>query len=137
MGFALEENESFPVAIRRIAVEQIDLALHHLRHPSSDINESIHATRQSLKRIRSMLALAREELGNKAFKNEWACYRSVGRLLAVGRDAAVAVDTLEGVARHFSGELGANAFASERRFLVERRDALLNTMIGREGVLQE
>jgi hypothetical protein len=135
MGFALEENESFAVAIRRIAVEQIDMALDRLEHASGDVSESVHATRQSLKRIRALLALARGELGNKVFKNEWNCYRNVAGLLAGGRDAAAAVDILETLIRRFPCELAPDAFGSERRFLAERRDTLIRVMIEGDGVL--
>ena len=46
-----------------------------LPHASADFNESIHATRQSLKRIRALLALVRDELGDKVFEHERDCYR--------------------------------------------------------------
>jgi hypothetical protein len=137
MGFALEENEPIPVAVTRMAVEQIDLALGHLRGPSEDIHKSIHATRQSLKRIRALLALARDELSNKVFVREWACYRDIGRLLAGGRDAAVVVETLDALVRHFSSELAADAFASTRRFLADRRDARVRILIEEEGALKK
>ena len=137
MSFTFQEHEPVAAAIKRMAVEQIDLALHHLSDASGDINESVHATRQSLKRIRALLALARDELGGKVFAREWDCYRSVGRLLASGRDAAAAVDTFDALIGNFSCELAPDAFAAERRFLTERRETLLNTMIEEEGALQK
>ena len=135
MSFALEENEPFPAAVTRIATEQIDLALFHLCAPYEDVNKSVHATRQSLKRIRALLALARDELGDKVFEREWACYRNTARLLANGRDAAVVVETFDALVQHFSSELALGAFASERRLLVDRRDAQLRIMIEEDGAL--
>src|SRR5689334_458084 len=137
MSFTFQEHESVATAIKRMAVGQIDLALDYLGDVSGDINESIHATRQSLKRIRALLALARDELGGKVFAREWDCYRSAGRLLAGGRDAAAAVATFDALTRNFSCELAPDAFAAERRFLTERRETLLKTMIEEESALQK
>lgn len=136
MSFALEENEELYLAVRRIAVEQIDLALHHLRNAGEDLNNSIHATRQSLKRLRSLVALVCPELAKRTFKREWACYRSAGRLLAGGRDAAVVVQTFDALISRFSSELTPEAFASERCFLIERRDARLKQMV-EEGAIEK
>lgn len=137
MSFTFAEKESAAAAIKRMAVEQVDLTLHHLGDASGDIDESVHATRQSLKRICALLALARDELGGKVFAREWGCYRSAGRLLARGRDAAAAVDTFDALICRFSCELAPDAFAAQRRFLSERRERLLETMIEEEGALQK
>lgn len=125
MSFALEQNESLSLAVKRIAIEQIDLAIEQLSGSSADLNDSIHAARQSLKRIRSLLVLTRNELGDKAFDREWSCYRNAGRLLAASRDAAVVLETFDTVVERSNGELNAEALAPERRVLAERRDALL------------
>src|SRR5215831_19908587 len=55
MVYSLQENEPFSTAIKRITLEQIDVALDHLAVGSEDRDEPIHATRQSLKRIRALL----------------------------------------------------------------------------------
>ena len=135
MSFTLEEKEPFAVAVKRITVEQLDLILSHLSERSGDINESVHAARQSLKRIRALLALSRCELGGKVFEREWACYRSAGRLLAEGRDAAVVVETFESLVQRFSYEITPDAFASEHHFLEERRNRRLKEMVEDEGAL--
>jgi len=136
MSFAFEENELIAAAVTRMAIEQIDLALHYLSTPSEDLGRSIHATRQSLKRVRALLALLRSELGDKVFEREWTCYRNAGRLMAEARDAAVAVETLDALVRYFPSELTLDAFASERRILADRRDTRLR-MIEQEGVLKK
>jgi len=136
MSFALEENEQLPGAVKRIAVEQIDLAINHLRDAGEDLNNSVHATRQSLKRLRALVALVRGELGEEVFKSEWDCYRGAGRLLSGARDAAVVVQTFDALISRFSSELTPEAFASERRFLTERRDARLKLM-EEEGAIEK
>lgn len=137
MSFVLEENELFPGAVRRIAVEQIDLALHHLRDAGEDVNSSVHTTRQSLKRLRALVALVRSDLGEEVFKRECVCYRGASKLLAGGRDAAVAVQTFDALITLFSSELSPEAFAPERDYLTTRRDARLNQMVQVEGALEK
>ena len=122
MGYALEENEQLSVAVKRIAVEQIDLAIDHVNAESADLNESVHATRQSLKRLRALVALTRGELGAEVFVREWTSFRKAGRLLARARDAAVVVQTLDSLLNRFRNELSAEAFAAEHRYLAERRE---------------
>ena len=137
MGFALQDNEELPVAFRRIALEQIDLALNHLGTASEDLSKSVHATRQSLKRLRALVALARGDLGDEVFARESTCYRGAGRLLAGGRDAAAVVQTFDAVTQRFPEGLTPEVLASEHRFLAERRDARLEIMVEKEGALQK
>lgn len=137
MSFVLEENELLPGAVRRIAIEQLDSAFHHLHDGAEDLNDSVHAARQSLKRLRALVALVRGELGEEVFKREWCCYRGAGRLLAGGRDAAVVVQTFDALIASFSSELTPEAFASERHFLTERRDARLRLMVEEDGALEK
>src|SRR6185436_19604034 len=134
MGYTLEENERLSDSVKRMSVEQIDLALNNLSSVSEDLNESVHATRQSLKRLRALVALARGELGAEVCEREWTCYRSAGRLLARARDAAAVVQTLESLLNRFSDELPAEAFAAERHYLAERRDLQFEIMIQDEAL---
>jgi hypothetical protein len=113
------------------------LALHHLLNAGEDVNNSVHAARQSLKRLRALVSLVRGELGEEVFKREWACYRSAGRLLASGRDAAVVVQTFDSLIGLFASELTAGAFASERDFLTRRRDARLKQLVEEDGAIEK
>jgi CHAD domain-containing protein len=137
MVYSLQENEPFSTAIKRIAAEQIDLALDHLTAASQDRDEPIHATRQSLKRVRALLVLARDELGGEVFEREWSCCRSAGRLLADGRDANVVVQTFDELIDRFSSELAGEAFHAERRLLAERRNTRLGVMIDEDQAVKK
>ena len=137
MKFAIDTDEPFPSAVKRIAVEQIELALDSLGNSSEDLSKSIHTARQNLKRIRALLALARGELGDKVFEREWTCYRSAGKLLAGGRDASALVETLDDLEQRFAYAADSDAFTSQRRFLTERRDARLKIMLEEEEALKK
>jgi hypothetical protein len=136
MGYSLEANEPLIDGVKRIAVEQIDLALYHLGAVAVDVNGSVHATRQSLKRLRALIALAHEGVGDRVFEREWVCYRKAGQLLAGARDATVVVETFDALVNRFSYEPGADAFAAQRHFLVERRDARLRLMVEEKKALE-
>ncbi len=137
MRYAIDNDEPFPSAVKRIAVEQIELALDSLGKYSEDLSKSIHTARQNLKRIRALLALARGELGYKVFEREWTCYRSAGKLLAAGRDASALVETLDDLGQRFAYAGDMDAFASQRRFLTERRDARLKIMLEEAEALKK
>ena len=49
----------------------------------------MHETRKALKRLRALVRLLREELGEQAFERENAALRDVARRLAGARDAEV------------------------------------------------
>jgi CHAD domain len=136
MGYTIEENEPSSLAVKRIAVEQMDLALKDLRAVSDNLDELVHVTRQRLKRLRALVALAHGELGNEVFEREWTCYRSAGRLLARARDAAVVVQTLESLRHRHANQLPPDGFDAIHRYLVERRDIQFKLMLHEEA-LQE
>jgi hypothetical protein len=136
MGYTIEENEPLSLAVKRIAVEQMDLALNDLRAESENLDEVVHVTRQRLKRLRALVALARDELPSEVLEQEWTCYRSAGRLLARARDAAVVVQTLDSLLDRYSNQLPSDAFAAEHRYLVERREIQFKLLV-QEEALQE
>ena len=57
---------------------------------------AIHSARKDIKKIRSVLRLLRDELGEKTYGAENERYRDAGRTLSGSRDAEVKVETLDG-----------------------------------------
>ena len=89
MGFALRKNESAAAGLRRIAEEEIDTALELLAHARTNPEEKVHELRKQSKKIRSVVRLARDEMGEKVFARENATLRRLGRRLSPVRDASV------------------------------------------------
>ncbi|MEQ1697031.1 MAG: CHAD domain-containing protein [Hyphomicrobiaceae bacterium] len=93
MSYRLKPNQSFDAGVRRVGVEQIDRALHHLQGGDGD-GDPIHETRKALKRIRALLRLVRPGLSSHDYRTENARYRDIGRLLAGARDSQVLLETV-------------------------------------------
>ncbi len=86
MPFALKIGASLADEPRRIAVEQIDRALAEIEDTSLPPETAVHQVRKRGKKLRGLLRLVREPLGD-AFRVEDHWYRDTGRLLGALRDA--------------------------------------------------
>jgi CHAD domain-containing protein len=132
-------DEPLPHGLRRITGGQFDRAISGLTDPDADFDTVVHASRKSLKRIRGLLRLVRDEIGYANYRNENVVLRDVGRRLAPVRDAAVMVNTLDLVGERFAEQMAPGTFAQTRAWLVDRhleirsavrsdRDVLANTI---------
>jgi CHAD domain-containing protein len=135
MAYQIAEHEEFDVGVRRIALEQIDLALERLTPAPDNVDEAVHTVRQAFKRIRALLTLVWDDLGQGVFQEEDRCYRDAGRHLAGARDAAVVVETLEALTGQFSQQLAPGTFDGIRLALERSRDARVERVIGEEKAL--
>ena len=94
MAYRLKPDQTFDSGIRRIGLEQIDRALHHLQGGCEE-GDHIHETRKALKRIRALLRLVRPGLSSQIYKTENARYRDISRFLAGARDSQVLLETVD------------------------------------------
>jgi CHAD domain-containing protein len=105
-AYRLQDGEAVPDGIRRIALGRLDHALEQLRGKAdSSPKESVHEARKDMKKLRSLLRLARTELGSDCFERENAALRGAGRLLSDARDADVMAETVDALAERYPGEL--------------------------------
>jgi hypothetical protein len=94
-SYRIKKKESLQDGIQRIVTEQVDRALHQLEHNDDDVHEAVHDSRKCFKKVRGVLRLLRDEIGEEVYKRENSCFRDAGRKLAVARDRAVMVETLD------------------------------------------
>jgi CHAD domain-containing protein len=93
--------------------------------------KTIHDTRKALKRLRALVRLLREELGEPAYRREHAILRDAARRLAGARDAEVMVETLDALLRRHPRKLGRNRSLIElRKRLVAERKASARHALG-------
>ncbi|MGH2917994.1 MAG: CHAD domain-containing protein [Solirubrobacteraceae bacterium] len=105
-AFKLRRDEFVPDGIRRIARGQLDSAHEQLDGASRrGLAEAIHEARKHLKRLRACLRLTRDAIGEDTYDRENTAFRMAGRRLSAGRDAAVLVETLDGLRERFATEL--------------------------------
>jgi len=113
--YRLQPGEGVPEGVRRIAHAQIDLARDELSgRGEADIGKAVHEARKAFKRVRALLRLARDELGDEVYRRENAVFRDAGRRLSGVRDAAVLVETLDDLQQRYGDELPGDAFAGLR-----------------------
>jgi len=105
--FALLVDERLADGLRRMALGQLDLAIELLEGAGGAMgaDEAVHETRKSLKRLRALMRLLEDELGEQAYARESALLRDAGRRLAGARDAEVLVDTLDDLLGRHPGKL--------------------------------
>src|SRR5690349_2501354 len=105
--FELEAGEPAGDGIRRIATGQLDNVADDL--DVSD-EQAVHEARKSFKRLRAVVRLSRDQLGDETRQRENETFRDAGRELSGARDARVLVETLD--------KLDGEAFAGLRAALV-------------------
>jgi CHAD domain-containing protein len=117
-------GEPLGEGLARMALGQLDLAIELLAGEGESGRSTldaraIHETRKALKRLRALVRLLREELGEPRFKREHEILRDAARRLAGARDAEVMVGTLDALLERHPRKLG------RRRALIELRKALV------------
>lgn len=96
--FELREDEQSADGLRRITLEQVELAAWHAQRVGTS-DGHVHEVRRATKRVRAVLRLVREGLGEQSYRYENAVLRDVARGLSALRSATVRVTTLESLTR--------------------------------------
>lgn len=137
MAYRLEQNETLPNGIKRIAKEQIDQALGQLREAPEGRNEAVHDARKRFKKIRAVLRLGRDEIGNDVYRTENICFRDAGRRLSDVRDSYVMVETVDDLSHRFSEQLAEDVFAGVRQQFMERHQEIVKRLLDEERAMEE
>ena len=142
--FALLPGEPALVGLRRIFIGQLDLTIELLTGENGSLPaaEAVHETRKALKRMRTLVLLLEDELGQQAAAREQALLREAGRKLAGARDSEVLVGTLQSLMREHPRRLDRRPGVSRlhARLLAERERAtvqLLGDKVARAEVLSD
>src|SRR5262245_6900334 len=125
MGFKLKKNESAGAGIRRVVREEIDKALALVKKGSADPETAVHELRKHFKRIRAVLRLVRDELGEEVYAREDDALRDLGRRLSPARDASVRVSALDRLRETYEDVFPADGVAKVKARLAARRGAAL------------
>jgi len=123
LGPAIAREEALGPGIRRICLEYLDRACNALAHPTEGREVGIHTARKAIKRVRAMIRLTRDVVGEEAYRNENAVLRAAADGLAGARDRAVLGLTLDRLRGNHAGSLPSGALAGLRERLAEGREA--------------
>ena len=116
-AYRLRRGEDTGDGVRRIARGQLDLAGERLDAGAGargDLDGAVHETRKAFKRLRALVRVGRDALGDEAYRRENTIFRDAGRQLSSARDAAVLVQTLDALTARYRDELDDDAFAGLR-----------------------
>jgi CHAD domain-containing protein len=131
-SYRLKRKESVAEGVRRVARGRAEAARSELSGAidGDDLAEAIHAARKDMKKLRAVLRLVRDELGEEVFRTANRRYRDAGRLLAASRDAEVKVETLDSLAECFGERMPAEATRGWRAALERERDEVSDAAEG-------
>src|SRR5437763_13267226 len=102
-SYRFRQREAVPDAIARIARGRIEHALAELRGEADSSPEvAVHEARKDMKKLRALLRLARDELGDEVYRRENECFRDAARRLSGFRDADMMLGALEGLDGDFN-----------------------------------
>jgi CHAD domain-containing protein len=91
VAFKLKKRETAAEGIRRVAREEIDTALALTKDKRSSPETVVHELRKQLKKLRAIVRLVEDELGERIADRDNQALRDLGRRLSPARDASVRV----------------------------------------------
>jgi len=128
MAFQLKRSEPVGRGIKRCLLHDIDRVL-ALARGAGDKVLAVHEVRKGMKRLRATLRLAREQLGDDAYRRENYCFRDTARPLTEVRDAEMLGATLDKLAAHFAGEVKRASFAKAQKTLLTNEKAVARRVL--------
>ena len=118
MAYRFDTEEAVGEAFARTTAEQLGAAETALRNDlESDPATAIHDARKSVKKERALLRLMRGAVRSRDRRAENAALRDAARRLSGSRDAEVMIQTLDGLAERYAGQVPHHEFAALRERL--------------------
>ncbi len=113
-GYRLAAGEQAGAGLRRAARGRVDAALDRLHvDPQGNTATAVHDTRKDLKKLRSLLRLVRDSLGERRYREENERYRDAARQLSPARDAEVNLATLAALRERYPVQTPASPMLQE------------------------
>lgn len=123
MAYRLKRSDlSVQRAVRRIATEQIEMALAAIDDRSLEPDARVHQLRKSCKKIRGVLRLIRPQFEHYDAEN--AKFRDIAAAVSSLRDTGVLIHTHDALVAQYQDRIDRRALSSIRRGLTLRHNAL-------------
>ncbi len=133
-GLQLGHDETLALGVKRVAMQQFELAASGFFDGEEVFSEAVHGLRKSMKRVRSLLRLVKSELGDKVYRFENASLRDTSRMMAEPRTATASVLTA-GQIRDLYGEYLADRTFEEMIHRLETRRDVIHVRIMEDPAL--
>jgi len=124
-GFCISNTESVSKNIHRILLEQIQYILLQSEKGQEEVHKSIHETRKSMKRIRAVLRMIRDEIGYSSYYRENTFYRDLSRKLSEIRNFEVLSESIKKLQADLSNTIPPEVFALLEEELDKQRNMVL------------
>lgn len=122
-GFTLGVDEPLSAGLRRLSLEEFDRAIGGLTS-GSDLDQAVHEARKSMKRLRALLRLIRDTVGEDVYRFENDRLRDAGRVIGPVRDSAVLAAEVSAIRQRYSSHLRRTTMEGIEERLFERHEAI-------------
>lgn len=120
----LGRSEPLGIGIKRVAMDQLELAASGYFDGESAFGPAVHESRKAIKRTRSLLRLVRGELSDRIYDYEDRSLRETARMVSEIRSAAAIVDAATLIRDLYGDLLAEGTFAEMIQRLTQRRDII-------------
>lgn len=118
----LGASESLGTGVKRVTMEQLELAAAQFFDVDLGIGGAVHESRKSVKRVRALLRLVRSEIPDRIYSFENQTLRDTARLLSEVRSAQGVLNAATSVHRLYGDLLADGTFEEMLGRLERRRD---------------
>jgi CHAD domain-containing protein len=129
----LRPDETPAEGVKRILLERVDYIHEQTLDPVEEREKVVHNARKSCKRIRALLRLVRDDLGEATYRRENDFYRDTSRLVAPLRDSAVLLEVLAGLEE----DIPANLAEALREELTARHTRVSQQLLAEPDVMAQ
>lgn len=136
MSFYIEKGEPIDAGVKRIAIEQTDKALASLQEVDN-IHVAIHGIRKKCKKLRALLRLVRDDLGEAYFKDRNVTYRDIARKLSVLRDIHTIQNTLSNLKSRYKEAFPQQIYDNINALLEQKKQSIAEQKLVEKDVLAE
>ncbi|HLJ10259.1 MAG TPA: CHAD domain-containing protein [Planctomycetaceae bacterium] len=135
MAFRFKTDESIGKGVRRTIRREIEKAISELNQP--DQEEAVHEPRKRFKKIRAVLRLVREDIGNKVYRRENRLFRDAARPLTEARDSTVLLGALDKLAEQFGDQASPEVFSRAKQHLEDNQRTVHDRVLEQENAISK
>lgn len=118
----LGESEPLGVGVKRVTMEQLELAASGYFDGEAAFGNAVHESRKAIKRVRALLRLIRGDLSKKVFTFENRSLRDTAHLVSAIRSAQGVLDAAVSIKELYGDLLAEGTFDELVERLARRRD---------------